>query len=324
MVSPLASPNHREKVQRLQADIRRFFAAKQKVRIYHGGTNSTRPLPHQRGSIVDISHFTEVLSIDPEEESAWVEPNVPMKALVDATLAQGLIPPVVMELRSITVGGGIQGGAGESSSFRFGLFHDNCLAFEAVLGNGDIITASPTENPEFFTGLPCTYGTIAVITAAKLKLIKAKPYVRLRYDRVENHTEAITHIKANTQRSEIDFIDAIMFTRSLGVVMTGSFTNTVDTLPLQHTLRARDDWFYLQAQQITQRQAHSETVLPIRDYLFRYNRGAPHSVHSGSAFHTQSDIQDAHSLPSPPHDWGLAALPHPGLQPPAGNNFSLS
>ncbi|MGB4834175.1 MAG: FAD-binding protein [Candidatus Moraniibacteriota bacterium] len=274
MVSPLASPNHREKVQRLQADVRRFFAAKKKVRIYHGGTNSTRPLPHQRDSIVDISSFTEVLSLDPEEESAWVEPNVPMKALVDATLAQGLIPPVVMELRSITVGGGIQGGAGESSSFRFGLFHDNCLAFEAVLGNGDIITASPTENPEFFTGLPCTYGTIAVITAAKLKLIKAKPYVRLRYDRVENYTKAITQIKAATQRPEIDFIDAIIFRPGHGVVMTGSYTDITNAVPLQQTLRARDDWFYIQAEKITRRHAHAETVLPIRDYLFRYNRGA--------------------------------------------------
>lgn len=274
MVPLPSSPQHREKVRRIQDDMRRFFATKKKVRIYHGGTNSTRPLPHQKGSVLDICAFTEVLSIDADEEAAWVEPNVSMKALVDATLAQGLIPPVVMELRSITVGGGIQGGAGESSSFRFGLFHDNCLAFEAMLGNGDIVMCSPAENPDLFTGIPCTYGTIAVITAVKLKLIKAKPYVRLSYNRVKNHAEAINHIKANTLHPTVDFIDAIMFTRTLGTVMTGSFTETTDTRPLQHTLRMQDDWFYLQAQKITQRHTYAETTLPIRDYLFRYNRGA--------------------------------------------------
>ncbi len=271
---PLASLNHREKVQRLQEDMRRFFAAKKKVRIYHGGTNSTRPLPHQKGSVLDISAFTEVLAIDSQQETIWVEPNVSMKSLVDATLAQGLIPPVVMELRSITVGGGIQGGAGESSSFRYGLFHDNCLAFEVMLGNGDIIMASPTENPELFTGLPCTYGTVAVITAAKLKLIKAKPFVHLRYDRVASHAEAINQITAATQHRGLDFIDAIMFRPTHGVVMTGTYTDITDAAPLQHTLRARDDWFSLQVEKIARRHARAETILPIRDYLFRYNRGA--------------------------------------------------
>lgn len=274
MTTPLTSRSHHEKVRRLQQDIRQFSATKKKVRIYHGGTNSTRPLPHEKDAVLDISLFNEILAVDLEGQTVWVEPNVPMKTLVDATLAHGLIPPVVMELRSITVGGGIQGGAGESSSFRFGLFHDNCLAYEVMLGNGDIITASLTENADLFEGLPCSYGTIAVITAAKLKLIKAKPFVRLSYDQVKNHTDAITQIKIAAQRPEIDFIDAIMFTRTFGTVMTGSFTDDVDTPPLQHTLRARDDWFYLQAQQITRRQVHSVTTLPIRDYLFRYNRGA--------------------------------------------------
>lgn len=271
---PLKSPDHLSKLRRIQADLRFFYAARKKVRIYHGGTNSTRPFLHQKGSVIDIGDFTEILSVDPASRSAWVEPNVPMKSFVDATLAHGLLPPVVMELRSITVGGGIQGGAGESSSFRFGLFHDNCLAFEVLLGNGELVIASPTENHELFYGLPCTYGTIGVITAAKLSLIPAKPYVRLRYDRVASQTETIRRIQAEAAQPENDFVDAILFGKNKGVLMTGSFADTQDGLPLQRTLRAFDDWYFLQAEAILRRHTCFETIIPIRDYLFRYNRGA--------------------------------------------------
>lgn len=274
MDSPLQSVDHQAKVQRVQKAMRSFFASGKQARIYHGGTNCTRPYERTRATSVDISDFGAVLSIDPEQGSAWVEPNVPMKSLVDALIPKGVMPPVVMELRSITVGGGIQGGAGESSSFRYGPFHDNCLAFEVVLGNGDVVIASPNENADLFYGLPCTYGTIGIITAAKLSVIPAKPFVRLRYDRVASHEEMLARTKEAAANESIDFIDGIMFAPDLGVLMTGRLASAADSRPLQETLRAQDDWFYLQAENIMRQHSSFETVLPIRDYFFRYNRAA--------------------------------------------------
>ncbi len=271
--TPFSAP-HQERVARIQGAMRGFHAAKKKVRIYHGGTNSTRPFTHTRDAVIDISDFTAVLSLDTESRSVWVEPNVPMKALVEATLEEGLLPPVVMELRSITVGGGIQGGAGESSSFRYGLFHDNCEALEVMLGTGEVVIASPTENADLFYHLPCTYGTVAVITAAKLKLIPAKEWVRLRYDRVDSQREMMERTRTMSRRTDIDFLDGIMFEKNRGVIMSGVFADSSETLPTQRTLRAIDEWFFLQAAEIARRHTLYETILPIRDYLFRYNRGA--------------------------------------------------
>lgn len=274
MEPALQSVSHQEKLRRVQTAMRSFFDEGKQVRVYHGGTNCTRPYQRNRTTSVDISDFTEILAVDREGLSAWVEPNVPMKSLVDGLLPHGVMPPVVMELRSITVGGGIQGGAGESSSFRYGPFHDNCLAFEVLLGNGDIVIASPDENADLFYGLPCTYGTVGIITAAKLSLIPAKPYVRLRYDRVASHREMIARTEEASANASIDFIDGIMFAPEMGVLMTGRLTDDPGTLPLQQTLRARDDWFYLQAERIMQRHSSFETTIPIRDYFFRYNRAA--------------------------------------------------
>lgn len=137
---------HNFDVKNIQAQMKNFFARGQKVKIYHGSTNSTRAQKFEKDKFVDVSRLDRIIEINTAENYALVEPNVPMDKLVDETLRHRFVPPVVMEFPGITVGGGIQGGAGESSSFKYGLFHDTCLEYEMVLGNGELITASPTQN----------------------------------------------------------------------------------------------------------------------------------------------------------------------------------
>src|SRR5471030_2919703 len=120
---------HAKAVKKIRSEIRSFYLNRQKVRVFHGASNSTRP-PHFRpGQIVDTSKLDHVLEINTSEQYIIVEPSVPMDKLVDATLAKGLMPPVVMEFPGITVGGGIQGGAAESSAFKWGGFHETALEY---------------------------------------------------------------------------------------------------------------------------------------------------------------------------------------------------
>jgi type II secretory ATPase GspE/PulE/Tfp pilus assembly ATPase PilB-like protein len=121
---------HSMNLKSVQEQMKNFFARGQKVKIYHGSTNSTRAQKFEKDKFVDVSQLDHVIEINTSEQYILVEPNVPMDKLVEATLKHRLIPPVVMEFPGITVGGGIQGGAGESSSFRYGLFHDTCLEYE--------------------------------------------------------------------------------------------------------------------------------------------------------------------------------------------------
>lgn len=267
------STRHREKVSALQKVMREFFAIQKKVRIYHGGTNSTRPFTHRKDAVIDISGLDQVLEVNVEERFVLTEPNVTMKALLRSTLPYGLVPKVVMELRSITVGGAIQGGAGESSSFRFGAFHENCSAYEVLLGNGDIITASAEENPEIFRGLPGSYGSLGVITLAKVELVPSKPFVRLAYDKVASFAECSAIMKEK-MAGPIDFVDAIMWSKNSGVVMTGYFSEDIPALPHASFLSAWDEWFALHAETVTEKHTHYTELIPTADYLFRYNRGA--------------------------------------------------
>lgn len=262
---------HNFDVKNVQARMKNFFARGQKVKIYHGSTNSTRPLQYERGKVVDVSKFDRITSINADEKYILVEPNVPMDKLVEETLKHRLVPPVVMEFPGITVGGGIQGGAGESSSFKYGLFHDCCLEYEMVLGNGEIITASPERNSDLFFGTACSYGSLGIITLVKLRLVPAKDFIHLTYHAVKSFDEMTRLIEEKTGEA-VNFVDGIMFSKNFGVVMSGNFSEK-QNLPISTFRKPSDEWFYLHANKISRRHERYEEIIPIKDYLFRYDRG---------------------------------------------------
>lgn len=98
--------DHKTTLATLASQVKQFNATKTPFRIYHGSTLSTRHSPRQRNQIIDVSSLNRVLKFDESKKTVLVEPNVSMDQLVDATLEQGFLPKVVMELPNITVGGG--------------------------------------------------------------------------------------------------------------------------------------------------------------------------------------------------------------------------
>ncbi len=262
--------SHDTRVELASTEIKRFYKAKRGFRIYHGSTNSTRHQAFDRESSIDMSEFNQVLEVNETSLTALAEPNVPMDKLVKEILRHGLIPEVVMEFPGITVGGGIQGGAGESSSFRYGLFSDTCSAYEFITPDGEIRHLSADENPELFHATAGSYGTFGVITAATVKLIPAKPYVHLTYIPVSSYEEAVSVTQESTTQ-DLDFIDGIMFSPTSGVILVASLSDK--RLPQHETFSGPlDEWFYLHVEK--HQHEHRVESVPIVDYLFRYNRGA--------------------------------------------------
>ena len=102
------------------------------------------------------------------------------EALVDALLPLGLIPAVVPEFKGITVGGSLQGLAAESTSFKLGYVHDCIVGFEAVLGDGQVLWCSESENAELFRALPGSFGSLAVCTRVRMLCLRAAPFVQCR------------------------------------------------------------------------------------------------------------------------------------------------
>lgn len=264
--------SHDQKVKEIRRQVKSFYIQGKKIKIYHGSTNSTRKQVFKKGEIVDISDLNQILKIDKKGKYAVVEPNIPMDKLVSETLKHGLVPPVVMEFPGITVGGGIQGGAGESSSFKYGMFNESFEEYEIVLGNGEIITASKKKNADLFYGIVGSYGSLGIITSAKLTLIPPKRYVTLTYYRVNGFEGALQILKEMTKK-KVDFIDGILFSKKMGTIMVGSLSNEPEQKIAKFS-RSFDEWFYLHAEKITKKNAIYKESIPLKDYLFRYNRGA--------------------------------------------------
>lgn len=70
-------------------------------------SNTVRSKPYSTQTL-PLDSLCRVLEIDTEKRIAHVEPRVTVDQLVKATLPLGLVPAVVPEFKSITVGGGYQ------------------------------------------------------------------------------------------------------------------------------------------------------------------------------------------------------------------------
>jgi Delta24-sterol reductase len=193
--------HHKQAISKIATSVRRFFELKQPFRIFRGSTNSTRPF--RRDRLVDISSLSNVLKVDAKARTALAEPNVPIDRLVESTIKYGLIPPVVMELPGITAGGGYAGTVGESSSFKHGFFSQTINSVEIVLANGDVVTASETENADLFYGAAGAAGTLGITTLIELQLIEAKKFVKTTYRPTTSVAEAIKAVQEETSNPQM-------------------------------------------------------------------------------------------------------------------------
>ncbi|KAK7975992.1 hypothetical protein PG989_014455 [Apiospora arundinis] len=299
---------HRKSVNLISSTIKSFFDRSEPYRIFHGSTNSTRPAHLKKAArLVDISSLRNVLKVDETKRTALVEPNVPMDRLVEATLPHGLVPPVVMEFPGITAGGGFAGTAGESSSFRWGYFDETVKGVEMVLPDGQVINAANPGHPDaselaagnpkgqyadLYKGAAGSVGTLGVTTLLELQLIEAKRYVRTTYRRTTSVAEAIRVVKEECAKPENDYVDGILFSKTHGVVVSGTLTDEPPPpgQKPQTFSAAWDPWFYLHVQDVTKSLPSSSASdgtssatalttgrvtehIPLAEYLFRYDRG---------------------------------------------------
>ncbi|KAF1838583.1 FAD-binding domain-containing protein [Decorospora gaudefroyi] len=267
---------HKTTVATLASQVAQFSAAKTPFRIYHGSTLSTRQSSRQRNQVIDVSSLNHVLEFNKAEKTVLVEPNVPMDKLVEATMAQGLLPKIVMELPNITVGGGFAGTSGESSSFKYGLFDRTIKGIELILGNGEVVWGSAEDNRDLFFTAAGSCGSLGVITLLEMELIDAKCYVELDYIPVKSTEEAVEQFRYYQDDVTVAYMDGILFSMTEGVVMIGRLTNTAHGR-IQRFDRATDPWLYMHAEDILKRMQAEKTMyrefVPVQSYLFRYDRG---------------------------------------------------
>src|SRR5437764_3666739 len=150
------------------------------IRLRKNTSNLFRDRTRPAGSALDARAFEHVLSIDADAGYVDAEGLVTYEALVEATLPHGVMPAVVPELKTITLGGAAAGVGIEASSFRYGLVHETLLELDVLTGTGDIVTCSrDNEHADLFYGFPNSYGTLGYALRLRARTVPTRRYVAI-------------------------------------------------------------------------------------------------------------------------------------------------
>jgi FAD/FMN-containing dehydrogenase len=177
---------------------------------------------------LDPKKLTHVLDIDAVAGWLDTEAMIPYDKLVGKSLQNGVMPCVVPQLKSITIGGAVAGIGIESSSFRYGLVHESVLELDVALASGDLVTCTPeNEHADLFYGFPNSYGTLGYATRVRSRTIPVKPYIALKHEKFSVAVDFFAAI-AKVITGEADFVDGVVFDRNEFVLTSARFVDTVD------------------------------------------------------------------------------------------------
>jgi len=70
-----------------------------------------------------------------------------------------------------------------------------------------------------------------------------------------------------------DYVDGIMFAKNSGVLMLGKLTDQ-ENFHIRKQSGWLNDWYYMHVKDIIGKNEKSDEIIPTKDYLFRYDRGA--------------------------------------------------
>src|SRR5687767_351118 len=171
---------------------------------------------------IDVSDLTEILSIDPEKRICVAESGVTFVDLVTATMKHGLVPIVVPELKTITIGGAVAGCSIESMSFVHGGFHDTCLEYEVITATGELLTCTPDNAHRLvFQMVHGAFGTLGILAKLTFKLVPAKAFVRLAYETHRTLADYQASITRHSETRDVDFMDGIIHSPTKYVLCLG-------------------------------------------------------------------------------------------------------
>jgi FAD/FMN-containing dehydrogenase len=237
------------------------------VRLAKKTSNLFRFRSENAAPRLDASAFDHVIQVLPDERKAVVGGMTTYEDLAAATLRHGLMPLVVPQLKTITLGGAVSGLGIESTSLRNGMPHESVLEMEILTGDGRVVTAAPTgEHAALYRGFPNSYGTLGYALSLTIELEPVKPYVHLRHFRFDDAAECMEAVaevaRAGSYRGHrADFVDGTAFAADELYLTIGSFSDVAPWVS-DYT---RERIYY---QSI--RGPH-EDFLTISDYLWRWD-----------------------------------------------------
>jgi FAD/FMN-containing dehydrogenase len=209
---------------------------------------------------LNVRDFNHVLSVNTDEQWADAEGMTTYEDFVNETLKYGLMPAVVPQLKTITIGGAEAGVGIEATSFRYGFVHETVLEMEILLATGETVVCNKNKNSDLFYGFPNSYGTFGYALRLKVKLVPVKPFVKIEHARYSDSKSYFQALEKSCG-SGADFVDGVIFSPTEMCITTGKF---VDEAPFA------SDYTYLD---IYYKSIQEKKIdyLSVRDFIWRWD-----------------------------------------------------
>lgn len=237
------------------------------LRLGKKTSNLFRQRASHKGGRLEVEGLDRTISVSPDGY-ADVQGMTTFEDFADACLMHGFAPPVVPELKTITIGGAATGIGVESSSFRHGFVHESVEEMDILCGDGEVRTCRPEgPNADLFHAFPNSYGTLGYAMRLRVRLDRSRRNVRLSYRRFTD-TEAFLDACADAcalgaapGSDGPHFVEGVAFGRNELILSTGWRTDdegpTSDIagpVPYYKTLRTKQT-----------------DLLTARDHLWRWD-----------------------------------------------------
>jgi len=256
--------SHKEKIFNVVKQLKNLKSKNQPILFSKKTVSHFVPSAHtarEKLPKLDLKTLDSLLNIDPRKNIGIAEPGLTFSELLKESLKHNLIPAVVPELKTITLGGAISGCSIESMSYKYGGFHDTCLEYEIITSDGKVLTCSKENNPLVFEMIHGSYGTLGIISKIKFKLLPAKPYVHLLYKKYNNFQDYWNALQKYCQEKQYDFIDGIIYDKNLFILCLGNMVDKAPKLSNYNWLKV----FYKAAAK------KEHDYFKIYDYFYRYD-----------------------------------------------------
>jgi FAD/FMN-containing dehydrogenase len=240
---------------------RQILAAGGQVALRKRTSNLFRDRDRASAARLDVHDFNHVLEVDPRNGWVDAEGMATYENLVLATLACGVMPAVVPQLKTITIGGAVAGVGIEATSFRHGLVHDNVLEMDILAGDGNIYLCTPeNEHRGLFAGFANSYGTLGYALRVRMRTAPVRKFVRIDHARHDDPGAYFLAL-AMAFESGADFLDGVVFSPGEMYLTEGRF---VDEAPFVSDYTFEHIYY----RSIRERQTD---YLSAHDYLWRWD-----------------------------------------------------
>lgn len=238
------------------------------VRLAKKTTNLFRSRTAVSSPGLDVGGLDGVLEVRPESPAgpfADVQGMCTYEHLVEATLPHGLIPCVVPQLRTITLGGAVTGLGIEATCFRNGLPHESVLEMDVFTGAGKVVTTRPGE--PLFDAFPNSYGSLGYATRLRIRLEPVPAFVDLRHVRFSDADTMAKAVGLVCESREydgrrVDALDGVAFAPADYVLTMATWTDAPAGPPSDYT---RQRIYY---RSIAERDTDTLTM---HDYIWRWD-----------------------------------------------------